>query len=187
MKRYKVTISNRGHIPGMGNGPFMRPLAISETQYKSLVKLGYKVKIVEDLLAKAKVITSSQSIKIEKPIIKEEKLPETKKEEIVKKEEIIKKEKTSKKESKPKEDELAVEEVIEEKVDDVQEDEDVVLIDDPDLSAEAYYNREFLTSKNICKKILNARMVQYETSASITMLRKLVLDSNPSIDDSIEE
>jgi len=180
MKRYKVTISNRGHIPGMGNGPFMRPLAISETQYKSLVKLGYKVKIVEDLLAKAKVITSSQSVKIEKPII-EEKLPEPKKEEIVKKE------KTSKIESKPKEDELAVEEVIEEKVDDVQEDEDVVLIDDPDLSAEAYYNREFLTSKNICKKILNARMVQYETSASITMLRKLVLDSNPSINDSIEE
>jgi len=144
MKRYKVTISNRGHIPGMGNGPFMRPLAISETQYKSLVKLGYKVKIVEDLLAKAKVITSSQSIKIEKPVI-EEKLPEPKKEEI------INKEKTSKKESKPKEDELAVEEVIEEKVDDVQEDEGVVLIDDPDLSAEAYYNREFLTSKNICK------------------------------------
>ena len=186
MKRYKVIIPKRGNIPGIGVGPFMRPLAISEAQYKSLIKLGYKVKIVEDLFAKAKKITSNMvsQPKEEKPIIIEEKI------EI--KEEI--KKSTPKKENK-KVEEPVVEEVKEVKVEEpVEEAEEVteevneeaneeegILVDDPDLKGESYYNSEFLTSKNICKKILNARMVQYESNASLRVLKQLVIDSNPEI------
>lgn len=179
MKRYKVIIPKRGNIPGIGVGPFMRPLAISEAQYKSLVKLGYRVKIVEDLFAKAKKITSNivSQPKEDKPVIVEEKI-EVKEE--------VKKENKKKKVEEP-----VVEEVkevkVEEPVEEVEEateevnEEEGILVDDPDLKGESYYNSEFLTSKNICKKILNARMVQYESNASLRVLRQLVIDSNPEI------
>lgn len=188
MKRYKVTILNRGHIPGIGHGPFRLPLIISEEKYNNLVKLGYRVNIVDDLLDKAKNVAVNKKsliVKNEEPIVaKSSSLPK----------EILNK--TKKEEVKPKEEEVVVETIVEEPpVEIVVEKEEVpeevstteetveeeVVVDDPDLSAGAFYTQGFLTSKNICRKILNARMVQYEENASFVVLKKLVKESNPDV------
>jgi len=182
-KRYKVTIHNRGHIPGIGHRPFRLPLLISEEKYNNLIKLGYRVNIVDDLLGKAKAVAVNKKTAVQenKEPIKVTSVPETevkKVKEEVKPVEEVKVEKVV--------EEPVVETVVEEPTEEIPSTEEVteeeeVLVDDPDLSAGAFYTQSFLTSKNICRKILNARMVQYEENASFVVLKKLVKESNPDV------
>jgi hypothetical protein len=172
-EKVKIIIKKRGHIPGVGNGPILKPTSINKSRYESLKKLGYPIELVS---------TPTSSIINNIPQIKSEVKPLN---------EIKVTNKEEPKVSTPVE-EKTIEEIIENEEDIIDEstssvDDDVeettsILTDDPNLAPEAYYNRDFLTSKNICKKILDAREVQYDSSASASFLRKLVLDSNPEID-----
>lgn len=174
-KNYKVTINKRGHIPGIGNGPFLKPLYIDENLYNDLIKLGYPVNLVEYLGPKKESIPNKKNLKVVEEIKKEDLKLESEKDfkQLVNEEKVdLKVNKTPSK----------VEEVKKEENEDTIEEIEVVL-NDPDLSADSYYEQDFLTSKAMCKKILNKRKVQYEDSASLAMLKNLVKDSNPEIEE----
>lgn len=181
--RYRITINKRGHIPGVGNGPIRRPIAVTQKVYDMLVKLGYPIEVVQDLgvtKKKAKEIINQASDNVSVNITNNEvKEPEVPTNNIIpdeeKHEEVIKDVKLT-------EDVIDNEEIVDSLSEDTTE-EDEILVDDKDLSPEAFYTEEFLSSKNICKKILDAREVSYDDSASYTVLKKLVSESNPEIEE----
>ena len=151
MPTVKVRIFNKGKIPGLGLGPFRTPVSISLEKYESLKKMGYSISIVNT--SSNISLETISSIKVEK---KEESVTPTVK---VEKTETVKEEET---------------------VIPFKEEEDKTIENDKDLSADAVYTESFLTTRNICKKILNARKVSYDSSASLKILVNLVLDSNPT-------
>ena len=170
--KYRVTIPKRGYIPGVGQGPINRPVYISKAIYDSLKKMGFPVVVVSDPISTAKTITSkatAEAVKAEpvvQPEVKQEVVEEVQEiEKVIENEEVLE-------EQKP------VEETAEEPVEEIIE----VLVDDKDLSAEAFYTESFLTSKNICKKILDARKQQYASDASFALLKQLVAESNPDVE-----
>lgn len=175
MKRYKVTITNRGNIPGVGRGPFKIPIPLSQEKYESLVKLGYNVKIVSDLLENVKKVKTPKIA--EKTIVAE---PIKVQDEIVKQEEVVVEVPHNSEEKEVEQEEIPEEEV--ETTEEMVIDEEL-LYNNPDLDKadSSIYTEDFLTSKNLCKKILNARLVQYEDNASFAVLKKLVLETNPEI------
>jgi len=192
MKRFYVTVGNAKKIPGMGRGPIRKPTLISENQYNMLKALGYDINIVE------------KNNKTENNYIKENKG-------VTKEYEPVKLETTSTKIENKDEVNEPVQEIQPEVIEQVDEpvelneehtvipdneennEEDELILNDPDLSADAYYEDDFLTSKNMCKKILDKRGVQYENKASFEMLKTLVKESNPDVefvsenDEAIEE
>lgn len=175
--RYRITINKRGFIPGVGNGPINRPISVKKSLYESLKKLGYPITVVSDPTTVAKGITERVAITTPTPVIPTKEVkPEIVSptiEEIVENGDIIESDDTT----------TVVEDVVEEVVEEeiVEEDVEEILVDDKDLSAGAYYNEAFLTSKNICKKILDARVVQYADDASFANLKKAVMESNPEV------
>jgi len=179
-KMVKVIVKRRGMIPGMGRGPFLIPRPITEELYNSLKRLGYPVSIVED--SKSKIL---EEIKKIEPTVEPKKIEEVKEDieipteiEVNNSEEVVNEEILE--ENKEVNDAVTVEET-EETTSEETEDESVV-INDPDLTPDSYYTEDFLTSKNICKKILTAREVQYEENASFVMLKDLVKESNPEVE-----
>jgi hypothetical protein len=66
----------------------------------------------------------------------------------------------------------------------ITEDEEIVVdasgkkINDRSYSADATYTEDFLTYKNICKKILKNRGIEFESSSTLGDLKQLVLNSN---------
>jgi len=163
VKKYRITIKKRGYIPGIGQGPIIKPIYVSQMVYDNLIKLGYPVEIVGSVSDTAKTIAEKLATKE----IKEEKAVEKPKKE----------KKETKKVVEPEPEEEIVEEVAEE-----EEESEVVTVNDPDFSAESYYQSSFLTSKNVCKKILNARKVQYDDDSTLKELKNLVLESNPDVE-----
>lgn len=165
MSRVKVTINKRGNIPSLGPGPIRRPILISEELCNQLITLGYPVKIInppaKPVIKKAPV-TQHDENEVTETFAEVQVEPAEEVEETVIEEEVV-------------------EETVEE---DVTESKEVVgiLENDPDLSAGAFYTEEFLTSKALCKKILASREVQYDSNASWTLLKQLVLDSNPVVE-----
>jgi len=184
LARVKVTINKKGYIPGLGQGPIRNPILITKDHCDQLIRLGYPVKIIniplkkiikEEIVAPFTPYLKKEEVKV----AKQEVVQETKQEKI---EEIVT-ENTVEVQEEPAVKELVSEDSVienEEKV--VTEEEESILVDDPDLSAGAYYNEAFLTSKALCKKILSNRQIQYEDSASFVLLKKLVSDSNPEVE-----
>ena len=81
---------------------------------------------------------------------------------------------------------LEVEEVTEvEEPSETVDDEDVIEIpiDDEDLSGDAYYSDDFIETltKAQCKKILDGREIKYTDKANLSVLRRLVIESNPAL------
>jgi hypothetical protein len=194
--RYKVTINKRGYIPAVGNGPIKRPITISESIYNNLVKLGYPVEVVSktgDINKSVKTIINKTETPVAKEPVKEiekvstpevtsevvDNTPEPVIPDVKKTEEVIDNDDVVDGLS----DEVDEEVNDEEEVAEVADDE--VVVNDKDLSAESYYEDSFLSSKNMCKKILDKRGVSYDTGASFTVLKKLVAESNPEV--TIEE
>lgn len=167
MSRVKVTINKRGYIPQLGLGPIRRPVLITKELCDNLIKLGYPVKIVEKPTVvrniEKKDAVPAASV-VEEVVTKE---VEDSNEEL----ETVVTEDAVEVQEEPAVDETVEEEVVEEEI----------LVNDPDLSAESYYEESFLTSKALCKKILANRQVQYEDSASFSLLKKLVKNSNPEV------
>lgn len=160
MNKVKVTIKKRGRIPYIGNGPVIKPIYISTEIYDTLVKMGYPVERVDTVV----------------PFVNKLKVEET---EVVNTDEEVLEEATE--EEKSEDEETTEDEVLEE----ATEDEEVVaevVMDDPNYSAEAYYTEEFLATKAICKSILDARKAEYANNASLAILKKLVLESNPEVE-----
>jgi len=177
--RVKVTINKKGHIPQLGLGPIRRPVLITEELCNHLIKLGYPVTIIEN--PSVKKIEKKDVIVFTAPVVEDV---------IVDKEpvqpEVVVTETTVEVQEEPAVEKVVEEQPVieteEEKVVVTEEETEEILVDDPDLSAEAYYNEDFLSSKALCKKILSNRQVQYEDSASFALLRKLVIESNPEVE-----
>ena len=171
MNKVKVTIKKRGRIPYIGNGPVIKPIYISTEIYDTLVKMGYPVERVDTVVPfvnKLKV-EETEEVNTEEEVLEEETT-----EEVELNEETTEEEKSEEK--------TTEEEVLEEET---SEDEEVVaevVMDDPNYSAEAYYTEEFLATKAICKSILDARKAEYANNASLAILKKLVLESNPEVE-----
>lgn len=180
MQKYRVTIPKRGSIPGIGNGPINKPVYISVQKYNQLIKCGFPVNIVSNSIDEAKIISNSLPTNTNKVVEETVVEPEPTVEPTVETENTT---------------EEVVEETVEEAEEPVVEEETVVkpentteevveiLVDDENYSAEAFYNEEFLTTKNVCKKILDNRKVSYDTSASLSKLKSLVLESNPVVEE----
>jgi len=175
MDSVKVKIFKSGYIPGIGTGPIRTPTWISRETYEKLKGLGFNIIIVEDPSIKqvSNAPTTTKTVQ-EKPAVISVKLTETSKEKPVSAAPV-------KKETPVVEETEATEEDIsEEEINDIEEtSEDKVLVNDKDFSPDAIYTEEFLTSKNVCKKILNARKIQYNYHALFETLKTLVLESNP--------
>lgn len=169
----KILIKKSGVIPFVGRrGPILRPIKVCDTVYENLKKLGYPVELVEDCSPKNTVTY----IKREEPVV------------------VIKNSSQKVDEPVEKEETVVVEEVPVEVVDNDQVPEVVentvieevpvieIIENDPDISATSYYTMDFLTNKAVCRKILDARSVTYDEDASFSMLKKLVMQSNPEVD-----
>jgi len=178
LSRVKVIINKKGYIPSLGQGPIRRPVLITEELCKQLLALGYPVKVIAPQV---------------KPVIKKEEeispvIPSAEQKNTISAEQG--KEATQVDETPADKKENATEEVVdnsteEETVEEKEEEEEVIEIleNDPDLSAGAFYTEDFLSSKNLCKKILSNREVQYAKDASFALLRELVLNSNPEVEE----
>jgi len=175
-----VTINKKGHIPQLGLGPIRRPVLITEELCDHLIKLGYPVKIIET--PSVNKIERKDTFVFTTPVVEEE---------VIKTEEPVQPEVVVTEDAVEVQEEPAVEEAVEEqpvieteeeKVVVTEEEVEEILVDDPDLSAGAYYTEDFLSSKALCKKILSNRQVQYEGSASLALLKKLVMESNPEVE-----
>jgi len=177
LSRVKVTINKKGHIPSLGLGPIRRPILITEELCDQLIKLGYPVKII-----KSPTVIKPIDVKeeVETPTLSSE-LKTSEETEILVTEGAAEVQEPAEDEIN-KEDSESVIETVEEKVVDTEEEVEEILVDDPDLDAGAFYTEEFLTSKALCKKILSNRQIQYESSASFNLLKKLVLESNPEVE-----
>jgi len=184
--RIKVTINKRGHIPQLGLGPIRRPVLITEELYNQLIKLGYPVRVIDNPSVKKTIDLKETNVSAFIPPVvdKEPEQQQEEQKEVVTEGTVeVHEEPAVSEEVAQEEEEQPVIETNEEKVIDTDEEEvEEILVDDPDLSAEAYYNEAFLSSKALCKKILSARQVQYEDSASLGLLKKLVMESNPEVE-----
>lgn len=182
MGRIKVTINKKGHIPHLGMGPIRRPVLITEELCNELIKLGYPVRVISNPSVK-KIEKKDTFVPTPSPIVptKVESVEEAKQES-----EVVVTESTVEVQEEPAVEEVVEEQPVieteEEKVVVTEEENEEVLVDDPDLSAGAYYNEEFLSSKALCKKILANRQIQYDSNASFALLKKLVLESNPEVE-----
>ena len=174
MARVKVTINKKGYIPSLGQGPIRRPILINESLYKQLVALGYPVRVISSPIKP--IIKKEEETPVVPPIVDdtiiEEEVTETSTEVVDEESPVVEEEVTEEK---------VVDETLEEETTESEDATEEVLEDDPDLSAEAFYTEEFLTSKNLCKKILSNRGIQYDKNASWGLLKQLVLESNPEI------
>jgi len=170
----KVKIHTHDRIPFLNvNGPVLRPILIPKEQYEILIKLGYKVEALPS--ATEQILLNNNVFKETKPVEKKEVSQP-----VI---EVIEPVKTVD-EIKPVEEPITfIEDTI---VDDDQEDKneqidtDEIILNDPHLSAEAYYEIEFLTKKK-CATILKARGIEY-TTTDAESLKKLVIDSNPKVE-----
>ena len=178
--RVKVTINKRGHIPHLGIGPIRRPILITEELYNHLTKLGYDINVIESTSVKKKIekrdVVVSTTPVVEDVVV----------EQPVQQDEVVVAEPAVEVHEEPAVENVVEEQPVieteEEKVVVTEEESEEILVDDPDLSAEAYYTEGFLSSKALCKKILSKRQVQYEDNASFALLKKLVVESNPEVE-----
>jgi len=177
--RVKVTINKKGHIPHLGIGPIRRPVLITEELCNQLIKLGYPVRVIETPSVKKTIMEEIKPVFVA-PVV--ESTIDTK--ETVQPEAVVTEDTVEVQEEPAVEavEEQPVIETEEEKVVVTEEEVEEILVDDPDLSAGAYYTEDFLSSKALCKKILSNRQVQYEGSASLALLKKLVMESNPEVE-----
>lgn len=173
MARVKVTINKKGRIPSLGMGPIRRPILITEELCNRLIKLGYPVKVIKSSVERKTVENAVQTKKEEfveqNNVVIPKVVGENQQEEQV----IVIKETTENNE--------VVEEIPVIDEDEVTEEVEI-LVNDPDFTPDAYYTEDFLTSKAICKKILDNRKVQYEDSSNFSVLKRLVKDSNPEVE-----
>lgn len=161
IKTVRVRISNHGRVPFVGKGP-INSVWISESEYETLKKLGYNIVVLERALT---IDKSSSSIKKVQPV--EEIMVEEVIEETIEEEEII------------EEHEEVVEEVVEETSEEVEEEE--LLVNDEELSADAYYEFEFLTKKKAIS-ILENRGVEFDKDSTAEVLKNLVVETNPEVE-----
>lgn len=166
--KVKVRILKDGFIPGIGRGPIWNPIYLSNEKYNQLKSLGFEMEIVNDFRPMETEVEETK-VEVETPVV--ETKPEVEIKEIEK--EIIKKEK-----------EKVINEATETVVADTDEEVEVIEIieNDPDISADSYYTEDFLKSKNICKKILAERKVQYKNDDSFKNLINRVLETNPEVE-----
>jgi len=182
--RVKVTINKKGHIPQLGLGPIRRPILITEELCNHLIKLGYPVKVIKSTSVIKKI--EKQDKVVTDSVTKEDTTSKQHEEVKQESEEIVVTENTVEVQEEPAVSEVVEEQPVieteEEKVIVTEEETEEIMMNDPDLSAEAYYSEDFLSSKALCKKILSNRKVQYEDSASFNLLKKLVSDTNPEVE-----
>lgn len=163
----KITINTTRYIPYINRkGPILHPVLVAPNVYEALENLGFPIKVIPMEETKV-VITKKAEPEV---IIKNKQEPVI---EPVAVEEII--------EEEPIDESVETEEVpysIEETIEIEQAEVIEIIENDADLSADSYYTEDFLTSKAMCKKILDNRNIQYESSASFARLKELVLESN---------
>lgn len=175
MRKVSVKILSEGRLPIIGGtGPIRTPITITENEYNILKTLGYNVVLVsEQTFSEPNVqpVPESQPIKVEAPKA-EAQVEETSEEEAVSDEQAPAEQQTE---------ETAVEE-SEEVVSGEEQQEEVVevLVNDENLSAEAYYTADFLTKKKAIA-ILEARGVEFDPNENAEPLKQLVLDTNPEV------
>lgn len=180
MQKVKVTIRKRGKIPFIGNGPVLKPIYIPTEVYENLIKLGYPVEKVETVSANAVTKKSEpKAVKINSTVSKEEVLERIGSDKVEEKKE---EEKVEVPETKVEEAVATTEPEVIKEIDEETGEEEEILVNDPNFSAGAYYEEKFLKKKDICKAILDAREIEYSTEASLAMLKKLVLESNPDVE-----
>jgi hypothetical protein len=169
--RVKVKIFKDGYIPGIGSGPIRIPTYISREKYERLLKLGFNVILVEEPKVKIpeKLINNTSNTKNETkevtPVVEEPKVVEEKTVEIVTPVEVT-----------------TTEEVTETPTETEEEAPNEEVSTEEKVVNDRAYAESTLTSRNICKKILNNRKIQFDDDASLSILKKLVLDTNPPKD-----
>lgn len=78
-----VKIFNTNFIPGLGNGPFLKPVNISEQLYRDLKKLNYTIEVVENLYEVTKVPTSFVPVAKQEEVVENEVIEEDVSEDVV--------------------------------------------------------------------------------------------------------
>jgi len=178
VKKVRVKILSQGNIPFIGgNGPILKPIYILETEYNVLCTLGYKVVLAP---LKPTTTTSPKEVTENPETSVEDLLSSVTPEEVPSDDEIpaeveplneIPEEETSEEDEEPLDDELPADEV---------EDAEI-LVDDENLSAEAFYNLDFLTKKKAIT-ILENRGVEHNPNDNADPLKTLVMESNPEVE-----
>lgn len=181
VKKVRVKILSQGNIPFIGgNGPILKPIYILETEYNVLCTLGYKVVLAP---LKPTTTTSPQEVTENPETSVEDLLSSVAPEEVPLDDEIpsdaetlnevpeeVPSEVTPAADEEPLDDELPTE-----------EEDAEILVDDEDLSAEAFYNLDFLTKKKAIT-ILENRGVEHNPNDNADPLKTLVMESNPEVE-----
>lgn len=171
-KMLKVRILSQGRIPFLGgNGPILRPIFITEDQYKTLSILGYNVELVKDERTIPQV---AQSVE-ETQVVQDEDVTDEVEEEVI--EEIIEDEPQAEDDEKDMVEEIEQEEELQEIEEELYEE---VLVNDESLSGSAYYTHDFLTKKKAIT-ILTNRGVEFDSNQNAEPLKQLVLKTNPDV------
>lgn len=170
MKTLLVKIHTYRRIPFLScNGPILTPIKIDEKVYKELTKLGIEVEIVEPIELKPYDI----------PVHKESEEPVV----VPEEEEIVESVVATPEETEEKEEAIKPTDVIEtedEELPDAVVETVEIELNDENLSAEAFYEKDFLT-KNKAITILTNREVEFDSKANAKTLIQLVLDTNPEV------
>jgi hypothetical protein len=171
--------SAQGVIPFIqGTGPFLKPVSLLRSEFDILKKMGYSVEEVSGMSLqpiqppipkKSKVEQTTPEIKVEQttPVESDVVVTEDEVNEVI--EEAF-------------EEEVISEEILEDgSEEELEEEVYEILQDDPDLSGDSFYTETFLEAltKAQCKSILDLRAIEYGDKANLSVLRKLVLETNP--------
>ena len=176
-KMLKVRILSQGRIPFLGgNGPILRPIFITEDQYKTLSILGYNVELVKDERTIPQVAQSVEETQVvQEEDVTEDTLTDEAEEEVI--EEIIDDEPQAEDDEKDMVEEIEQEEELQEIEEELYEE---VLVNDESLSGSAYYTHDFLTKKKAIT-ILTNRGVEFDSNQNAEPLKQLVLETNPDV------
>jgi hypothetical protein len=189
----RVRILSKGHIPFIGkNGPILNPVNISEEKITMLKSMGIKVQIIRKdtrAILSESIVNKGESKQIELPIVEESTLPTNI--ELVQEEEVLENipepvvEEVAEVTPEPVVEEVAetVSTPILEVDEETKEFDDplpTIIVNDENLSADAYYNEDWLTKKKAIT-ILTNRGIEFSADDSATNLKALVMDSNPMV------
>ena len=173
-----VRILSSGYIPFVnGNGPILRPIWITEEQYKTLRTLGINVEKISD----SKFKPENSGINLEKVI---QSSNEEKQEEIIEEsEETEEVDEIEEELEETTEEELTAQSVEENIVEEVEEElvEDSSTEESEKELVDRFYSKQEVEnlSKEECKAILELRGKKYPPNMGVQKLRELVLSSNP--------
>jgi len=205
-KMLKVRILSQGRIPFLGgNGPILRPIFITEDQYKTLSILGYNVELVKDertipqvaqsveetqVVQEEDVTEDTLTDKVEEEVIEDEPQVEDDEKDMIEETQVVQEEDVTEDTLTDKVEEEVIEDDEKDMVEEIEQEEELqeteeelyeeVLVNDESLSGSAYYTHDFLTKKKAIT-ILTNRGVEFDSSQNAEPLKQLVLKTNPDV------